>query len=96
MLYEPPKTKRYILIGVVAVALVILAIEVFSLVDKNTITPISENSLLSKEILQQQKIQEQSQQLDEIRESSEMKSYSPEELNQQSKKLDELRNKIAK
>jgi hypothetical protein len=97
MLYEPPKTKKYILIGAAAIALAILVIAAFSVFNKNKTIQTSENNLLlMKKKLQQEKIQKQSQKLDQIKENSGIKDYTPEEIDQQSKKLDELRNQMIK
>jgi hypothetical protein len=96
MLYESPKTKRYILIGAMAVILVVLAIVIIPLLYKNKTTQTPTDNVVSQEKLQQEKIQQQSQQLDKIREGSGMKNYTSEEINQQSQKLDELRNQIVK
>ena len=96
MLYEPPKTKRYILIGASAIVLAVLAIVAISFIYKNKTSQTPANNVVSQEKLQQQKIQKESQKLDEIRESSGMKDYTPEEINQQSKKIDEIRKQTVK
>ena len=94
MLYEPQKTKRYILIGASAVVLAVLVIIAAPLLYKQKTSPLPIPNLpLTAE---QKKIQKESQGLDEIRESSGVKSFTTEEINQQSQKLDELRKQIVK
>lgn len=94
MLYEPSKTKKYILIGAAVIVLAVLAIVVIPLLfkDKTIQTPTANIPKTS----QKQKIQKQSQKLDQIREGAGINSYTPEELERQSKKLDELRNQMVK
>lgn len=59
--------------------------------------PNSNPSLHSlQETLHLEKIEKQSQGLDQVREASNAKGYSPEELKQQSQKLDDLRAQIVK
>ena len=94
MLYKPPKAKRYITIGVIAILLAVLAIVAIPIIYKNK--PIQTPPANISKISQQQKIQKESQRLDEIKKSSGVKDYSQEEINQQSKKLDELRNQAVK
>jgi hypothetical protein len=96
MLYEPPKTKRYILIGASAVILAVLVVAFLPLLFKNKTTQTPVSNLSSQRKLQQEKIQKESQKLDQIRESSGAKDFTPEEINQQSQKLDDLRNQMVK
>ena len=95
MLYEPYKRlKKIIIIGAVAAVLAVLAIVAIPLLYKNK-TSQNQNTNLPV-TSQQQKIQKESQKLDQIKKSSGAKNYSPEEIDQQSQKLDELRNQMVK
>lgn len=97
MLYEPPKTKKYIFIfGASAVVLAVLIIVIVLLFYRQKTFKNPQTNLSPQEKLQQQKIQKESQKLDQIREGLGAKDYTPEEINQQSQKLDDLRNQIVK
>ena len=91
MLYEPPKTKRYILIGAATVilAVLIVAIVPFFFRDKSSPNPIANLSPQAK--LQQQKIQKEFEKLEAIRESSNAKSPSPEEIQKEFAELEKQR-----
>jgi predicted Holliday junction resolvase-like endonuclease len=87
MLYEPPKTKRYILIGVIAIVLAVFAVVAVPLLhNKITQTP-QDNPISIKEKLQQEKIQNdmheaakrlEDQEIPEQKIQEEMKSASEE------------------
>jgi flagellar biosynthesis/type III secretory pathway M-ring protein FliF/YscJ len=96
MLYEPPNKKQYIIIGAAAIVLVVLIFFIFAIVSKNKTTQTPKDNIAVQEKAKQEKIQKESQRLDQIKESVSAKNYSQEEINQQSKKLDELKNKIVK
>jgi len=88
MLYELPKTKRYILIGASAV---VLAVLLFFLFQKN-----KENQFPANSAAVQEKTKQESQKLDQIKENSGIKNYSAEEIKNQSRRLDELRARLEK
>jgi uncharacterized membrane protein YdfJ with MMPL/SSD domain len=97
MLYEPPKTKKYIIVfgtvALVVAVLSVLAIQLFYKSEESS-TPIPGS--FSQTESKQQKIQKQSQRLDQLYESAGAKSYTLKELEQQSKKLDELKDQLTK
>jgi len=76
MLYEPPKTKQYIIIGAGAVVLVVLLFFIFSIFQKNKATQTPADNAVIQEKLKQEKIQKESQKLDQIKENIGAKNYS--------------------
>lgn len=70
MLYEPPKTKKYIVVGAIAVALAVLVIAAIPpfYKSKTIQTPVTNLSSLQEKI-QQEKVQQELKKLDEVKKS---------------------------
>lgn len=92
MLYEPPKTKQYIIIGVVAVFLAILIAFGLSLVYKNKKVPTPVDNTANQEKIKQEKIQEELKKLDEVKKSeNNAPEPAPAEIQTELKRLDEAK-----
>lgn len=77
MFYDPPKTKRYILIGAIAIVLAVLAIYAIPLLYKNKTTQTKENLPVTS---QQQKIQKEFDKLGAMRKSTNATPPTQEEI----------------
>jgi predicted negative regulator of RcsB-dependent stress response len=95
MLYEPPKTKRYIFIGAGVVVLAVLLVVVFSVVNKNKTTQIPTESTAVQEKVKQEKVHEEFKKLNEMNKSEKNNAPAPTPTNIQTelKKLDEAKAK---
>lgn len=87
MLYEPPKNKRFIVIGATAIVLAALAIVIIPLLFKDKNSQIPTVNLPQNP--QQQKIQKEFEKLEAIRKSTNVKSPTQEEIQ---KEFDALEN----
>jgi hypothetical protein len=91
MIYEPLKTKKYILIGVGAVILAVLAIVITPLLYKSKTVQTPAADPISQQKLQQQKIQAGFDQLDSMRKDS--KPLTQEEVQKGFAELEKQRKK---
>ena len=92
MLYEPPKTKRYIIIfGAVAAALAVLATVAIPLLFKYKTLQAPVANLSSQEKLEQQKIQKEFEKLEAIQKSTNQKQPTPEEIQKEFAELEKQR-----
>jgi len=87
MLYEPPKTKKYILIGAVAIVLAVLAVAIvpFFFQDKSLQTPTISLSPQAK--LEKEKIQKEQDKLIEMNKNQSNSAPSPEQLQKDTDRL---------
>jgi hypothetical protein len=91
MLYEPPKTKRYIIIGAIAFVLAVLAIVAIPsfFKDKTIQTPLTDP--LSQEKIKQQKIQKDMQAAAEkLKDASILEQQTKEDMNSASSEVKKL------
>lgn len=93
MLYEPPKTKHYIIIGAAAIILVVLLFAIFSIFHKNKKSQIPVDSTTAQEKAKQEKIQAELKKLDEVKksENSNTPAPTPADIQKELKKLDEAK-----
>jgi hypothetical protein len=94
MLYEPPKTKKYILIGAAAIMLVVLVALVFSLIfrkSKTTKTPADDTAIQEK--MMQEKIKDELNKLDKIKKGvdSALQEPAAKDIQTEQKKLEEAK-----
>lgn len=87
MLYEPPKTKKYILIGATAVILAVLAVAIipFFFRDKSLQAPVTNLSPQAK--LEKEKIQREQDKLIEMSKNQSDSALSSEQLQNDSNRL---------
>ena len=90
MLYEPSKTKRYILIWTGAVILAVLAIVLIPLLYGNKTIQTPATNLSPQAKLQQEKIQKEFDKLDQIRKSQNTASPTKEEVQKEFDRIKSL------
>jgi hypothetical protein len=91
MLYEPPKTKRYILIGASAVVLAVLVIVAAPLIYRSKTNQAPVANLLPQGRVQQQKIQKELDKLETMRKSMNIKEPTQEEIQKELAELERQR-----
>jgi len=92
MLYEPPKTKRYILIGAAAIVLAVLIVVAAPLLFKyKTLQTTPVANLSPKEKLQQEQIQKEFDKLEAMRKNTDVKQSSQEDIQKEFDALEKQR-----
>jgi len=87
MLYEPPKTKKYILIGAIVIILAVLAIVAIPLIFKKKTTPTANLPMTAE----QKKIQKEFKKLEAMRKDMNSKDPTPEEIQKEFAELEKQR-----
>jgi hypothetical protein len=92
MLYEPSKTKRYILIGAIAAALAVLVIVAVPLIYRNKKSQTPVTKLSPQEKLQQDRIQKELSQFRAMQKNAKVASPTEEQIK---KELDSFKKQKA-
>ena len=91
MLYEPPKTKQYLIIGAAVVFLAILIAFGLSLAYKNKKVQTPVDNTANQEKLQQEKIQKEFDKLETMRKSTNAKEPTQEDIQKEFDALEKQR-----